>query len=146
MFGTSAVSRVICLVALIGANSVVRAQTLDQQERCASSARKTFNEVQAEDNTEARKPNRTIRVFSSDYESHYNTKLNRCLVLVKKVLFVESKTGLTVYLVDANERREYAYYFDADGKILGCTLSASKPVTYCKTKEEFDEFVARYME
>jgi hypothetical protein len=139
----SAVSRLICIVALVGATSVTRAQTLDQQERCASSARKFFNEMQAEVNVEAREPKSPTSVFSSDYESHYNTTLNRCLILVKKVL----RSGLTVYLVDANERREYAYYFDNDGHI-SCTLttSSAKPVTYCKTKQEFDEFVARHME
>ena len=45
--------------------------------------------------------------MSADYQSHYNTKMRRCLMAVQTMdsLGPSGKTGFTEYLVDPIERR-----------------------------------------
>lgn len=92
----------------------------------------------------------------STYQSHYNTKLKQCLMLIKRSRdFSLDKTMLYEwYLVDAVERRYYAFYgenmrYEGGPKrtFESCELTPSlRQKTLCKTREEFDAFVAEYME
>jgi hypothetical protein len=54
-------------------------QTLDQQEKCAAQARKTYQEDTYKERVESQRLG-VPEPMSSDYQSHYNTKLNRCLI------------------------------------------------------------------
>lgn len=139
---------------LVSVTTLAHSQSpLDMQERCASLARKGFedfeNEAKAIDN-EARANHQTIGTWTSDYQSHYNTRLNKCLMLI-------SRTGSALkawVLVDAIERHVFAAYSElADTEIAKqagrrwCLLEPSfRQSTRCKTREEFDAFVAEYMD
>ena len=90
-----------------------------------------------------------IDVLSSNYQGHYNPKLDRCFMLVSRTWTTSSrgKNGRTTYLVDAIGGRTYAYYQEPEEEKPSCTLYPSfTKVTYCETSAEFNEFVAGYME
>jgi hypothetical protein len=131
----------------------VQGQTLDQQERCAQQARRAFQQIQAE----ARISNQKFgsNQISSDYQSHYNTKSGKCLMLVETTNMAGSQSDTSAYLMDANERRQYAFYLwisKKDKKYwevppISCELTPSlREKKVCTSREEFDAFVADYME
>src|SRR5262249_18835308 len=128
-------------------------QTLDQQERCAQQARRAFQEIQAEARIADKKFG--SHELSSDYQSHYNTKIGKCLMLVDTTSSLAGETSMAAYLIDAYERRQYAYYLwmtKKDKKYwevppLSCELTPRlNEKRFCTSREEFDEFVANYME
>jgi hypothetical protein len=128
-------------------------QTLDQQERCAQQARRAFQQIRAEAKIADKKFG--THEMSSDYQSHYNTKIGKCLMFVESMASVGEEMSTTAYLIDANERRQYAYYLwmtKKDKKYWevppsSCELTQSfKEKKSCTSREEFDEFVAGYME
>ena len=139
-------------VMLVSVNFGLHAQTLDLQERCASLAREAFNEDEArsaEAISAISKSGLKIDVLSSNYQGHYNPKLDRCFMLVSRTWTTSSrgKNGRTTYLVDAIEGRTYAYYQEPEEEKPSCTLYPPfTKVTYCETSAEFNEFVAGYME
>jgi hypothetical protein len=128
-------------------------QSLDLQALCAAQARKAFQEAEREFNNDpAGKLQTTV---SSDYQSHYNTKLKKCLVLVEATRMLGSQSSTSVYLTDAFERRMYASYLwisRGNKKYWEvppstCELTPSlRQKKNCTTREEFDAFVADYME
>ena len=144
----------ITLIA-IAYGSIARAQSLDQQERCAQQAKRAYAETEAEFEAYNRaQTQKTVR-FSGDYQSHYNVKLGKCLMLVETYDMIDSQSITTAYVRDANEHRQYANYLwiSKEGKKywevqpMGCELTPSlREKRFCKTREEFDEFVAPYME
>ena len=87
---------------------------------------------------------------SGTYQSHYDTKLKRCLMLTTDLHALQDDNVEVVTLVDANERRKYATYQEmqsTSGKVLSCKLTPSiRHETTCKNREEFEAFVAKYME
>jgi hypothetical protein len=76
-------------------------------------------------------------------------------MLIETTSSLAGKTSTSAYLMDANERRQYAFYLwmtKKDKKYwevppLSCELTPSlKEKKSCASREEFDEFVANYME
>ena len=62
--------------------SAGHAQTLDQQERCAMEAKGAFQDIEAKDRADEKAVG--VTEIASDYQSHYNTKIGKCLMLVEK--------------------------------------------------------------
>src|SRR5262249_27976745 len=58
-------------------------QTLDLQERCKSDASQMFQELEDENNAKYDPPT-LVRRSASDHQNHYNTRLNRCLLLLQR--------------------------------------------------------------
>jgi hypothetical protein len=118
---------------LIAGTTSNYAQSLDQQERCAQQSfrfyQKEFGFVQSDPTREGY------------YQSHYNTKLGKCLVWVK-IQNIEKAELDASFLVDANELREYAFYFE-HGR---CVLKPSLRQEIACTSREFYAFIASYME
>lgn len=144
----------IILIA-IAFGSIARAQSLDQQERCAQQAKRAYAELDAQNGTETQKMGLETVHISGDYQSHYNVKLGKCLMLVERSDMLGSQSITTAYVMDANERRQYATYvwMSREGKKywevppMACELTPSlREKRFCKTREEFDEFAAPYME
>ncbi len=140
---------IILIAIAFGSNA--RAQSLDQQERCAQQAKRAYADLETPNGAEAQK---TVRL-SGDYQSHYNLKLGKCLMLVERRDMLGSQSITTAYVIDANERRQYATYvwMSREGKKywevppMACELAPSlREKRFCKTREEFDEFAAPYME
>jgi hypothetical protein len=134
-------------------NTSAQAQSLDLQATCAAQAKKAFYETEAEWKSDPY--SKGFTTLSNDYQSHYNTKLKKCLMLVETTRLFANQQNITVYLTDAYERRIYANYqwissptkkyWEVPPSI--CELIPSlKDKRHCNSREEFDAFVADYME
>jgi hypothetical protein len=134
---------------------IAHAQSLDQQERCAQQAKRAYTEKDAQDRADMQKMGTGHSRAFGDFQSHYNVKLGNCLMLVETTDMSGSEFIKTAYITDANERRLYAIYvwMSKEGKKywevppMSCDLIVSMlEKRACKTREEFDAFVAPYME
>jgi hypothetical protein len=146
----------LVVIAMIGAFACItsaQAQTLDLQAMCAAQAKKAFQEYTAEDKVESAKWG--SQTTSLDYQSHYNTKIKKCLILTDKESFLLNKNVTSINLWDAFERRNYASWLWQPHETkkyweqppMWCELAPSyKDKKNCTTREEFDAFVAEYME
>ena len=90
-----------------------------------------------------------------DYQSHYNTKIKKCLILTEKHYTFGGQPTTAINLWDAFERREYAtWLWEAhetkkywEQPPMACELIANyRSKKNCTTREEFDAFVAEFME
>ena len=134
--------------------TVSYSQTLDLQERCAAQAKAAFVDWSNDDKLSAQKLGGS-EAFPSDYQNHFNTKLGKCLMLIEATHTLGKQISNTVMLTDANERRTYAYYLWISREAkkywevapTSCELIPTlSQKTNCTTREEFDAFVAKYME
>jgi hypothetical protein len=137
--------------------TTARSESLGIQERCASEARKAFQELEDENKSKYNQST-LIQGGGSDYQSHYNRKLDRCLILINRRSVLPLATDLSdqqrqSVLVDANERRYYANYVETQlvaetkPKIETCELMPGmRRKTVCTTRAEFDAFAATYLE
>jgi hypothetical protein len=66
----------LLIIGIMGCANLAYPQTLDLQAMCATQAKKVFQEGETEAKGFGSK-----RV-SADYQSHYNTKIKKCLVLI----------------------------------------------------------------
>jgi len=128
----------LCVVA-----TTATAQSLEQQAVCAKQAKIALQEYGNEIQKKA-SPNLDQH---SDYQSHYNTKLNKCLMEIETTFFDGGHITTSVLLMDAFEQRVYASYVWASPNVNSCDLvPTSQTQTHCSSREEFDAFVAKYME
>ena len=134
-----------------------QSQSLDLQERCATDARKTFRQLERENDAKYDAA-ALIQKAAGDFQSHYNSKINRCLLLINRAAVIPLSANLSnqqrqSFLVDANERRYYASYVetqlasDSKAKVERCELRPTmRYTTACTSRDEYDAFVATYLE
>jgi hypothetical protein len=134
--------RVATAIAIIIATSATMAQGQSPQEQatCAQQAMAAFQEYKRE-----------APPGTSDYQSHYNDKLNKCFILIKQMSELNGQPVMTTELYDAIERRGLASYIQLTkgGKeyLRTCELKpTSQEETICSSKQQFDAFVSKYME
>jgi hypothetical protein len=115
-----------------------------EQEVYAKHAKVAFQEYSADEQKSGIKP------FTSDYQSHYNTKLDKCLIRIEETIPSDGEFITNVLLFEVFERRLYASYFSKSGsKVLTyCDLIPTfhDEKTFCSSRGEFDSFVSKYME
>jgi hypothetical protein len=140
------------ILAALSAGAIVlicglaKAQTLDEQAKCAAQARVAFNEIETQ-----RKPGLLkygTKDFAATFASYLNLQINRCFVMINST-FTDSYNhfGNETDLTDAISRHGYAFYSDRGGKTSTCELSPpGKARVICASREEFDAFTAQYME
>ena len=129
-------------IAIIIAASATMAQGQSPQEQttCAQQAKAAF-----QDYKEGAPPG------FSDYQSHYNKELNKCLVLITQKGELNGQPVMATELHDAIERHWLASYaqLTKGGKeyVLNCELKPTiqEKETICKSKQEFEAFVSKYM-
>jgi hypothetical protein len=135
---------VIIIAVLLG--SMVAARSADRQAECTAQAQTTFRDVTREYVAVLESLNLPFEITSNSFEAHYNGKVGRCLLLVRKTASVLRSSSDIVYLLDADSRYIYALYADADGKMQSCALMRSPRDTQtCQARREFDAFVADYL-
>jgi hypothetical protein len=143
------------ILSVIAFGPIARAQSLDQQERCAQLAKRTFADLEAEHRADMKTAGLGTSPFSDDYRSHYNVKLGKCLMLIERLDMLGSQSAARAFVVDANERRQYANFvwISEDGKKMWeispkvCELTPRWSETrLCMSRKEFDELVGPYME
>jgi hypothetical protein len=132
---------VLCLLLTA---TTASAQSLEQQAICAKQAKVAFEKYNADSKEFAKEaaPNFT------EYQSHYNTKINKCLIDIDGMFIGNGTTTTFALLMDAYEQRIYAQYFGGGSPGNdSCDLTPSfKEQTHCSSKDEYDAFVAKYME
>ena len=139
---------IVC-VALFAGIVQAQSQALDNQELCAVQARRTFQQYEKDSNTG---PLADFgQTISSDSQSHFNTKLKKCFILIE----AKSSGGNSATLFDAYERRAYANYLwiaREDKKYwevppTTCEMMPTRVAKkICESREEFDLFVKSYLE
>jgi hypothetical protein len=121
---------------------------------CATQAKKAYAEELREDKS-GLLASVDSKLISSDYSSHYNTKLGKCLVLIQSTRSHGKEFSNSRVLIDAFERRVYGYYLwiSKEGTKFWevaptmCDLTPSmRETNHCNSEEEFKAFVANYME
>ena len=147
----------VALIALATCQTPAHSQSLEVQERCAAEASNTFRQLESENDAKY-DPATLIQKGVDNFQSHYNSKLKRCLLLINRVAVIPLSTNLSnqqrqSFLVDANERRYYASYVETQlaletkPKIDRCELRPTmRYKTVCTSRDEFDAFVATYLE
>jgi hypothetical protein len=124
-----------------------RRENLDLQERCATQAQKVFKQWKSEYDKESEDQRYADYVITSaDYQSHYNAKLNRCFIAVEDSM---ADGSTHKWLADAYENRPYASYWTKylEMRPRSCELTPSvREKHFCNSEEEYNEFVATYME
>ena len=85
--------------------------------------------------------------------SHYNAKINRCLILTDNTYYDGKYLSNHVNLWDAVELRNYASWLSQTEtpeylvEVVTCELTRNfKDKKNCTNREEFDAFIAEYME
>src|ERR1700676_1506672 len=113
-------------------------QSLDQQATCAAQAKRAFQEYST---------------LGMTGKSHYNAKINRCLILTDNTYFDGKYLSNHVNLWDAHELRDYATWLSQTEtseylvEVVTCELTWNfKDKKNCTTREEFDAFIAEYMQ
>jgi hypothetical protein len=135
---------------IVIATGSVRGQSLDDQAICAKQAKVAFERYYSGRGS-------AIKPISVNYRSRYNPKLNRCFVSIQTSDRVGNQIVTGAALIDAFERRFYASYsftspelnkkYVGIGPQLNCDLAPlGQAQTHCSSKEEYDAFVAKYME
>jgi hypothetical protein len=124
-------------------------EAYELQDRCHKSAEEWFDK---------RWGGRTGEVVYS-YTNHYNTKLNKCFVLLKITVLLKNKKGhifITKDLYEINEGKIYAHcvlkgsyknptdesLYIMKGNEIDCTVLDIN----CKSKVEWDALVKPYIE
>ena len=117
-------------------------ENLELQEKCAQQAAKMFEQL-------GYKLDRAVRGVFATYQSHFNANLGKCLMTLN---IGGAATGDQRHLFDAYEQRGYAEYMTTPGQKYRerpphCRLTPSSgKETPCKSEEEYETFVAIYME
>lgn len=113
-------------------------QSLDRQATCAAQAKRAFQEYS------------TLGMIG---RSHYNAKINRCLILTDNTYYDGKYLSNHVNLWDALELRNYASWLSQTEtpeylvEVVTCELTRNfKDKKNCTNREEFDAFIAEYME
>ena len=136
------------ILCLLLTATTASARSLEQQAICAKQAKVAFEEYSADPKSSGPKK------LTNDYESHYNPKLNRRLMAIQTTELMGKETYVTALLMDAFQRHVYAAFnwLSHEGKEYGeapiiCQLTpTSQTQTHCSSKDEYDAFVAKYME
>ena len=138
----SAVLFIVLLVVILVAyfyNSESEEQAIKTQlllqEQCADTAKNFFWEDKwgrvAED----------INSSNVNYTNHYNSKYNKCFVLITERYSDGSGTSLALY--DVLDHKEYANgSFGLTASGVYCTILNGD----CKTISDFNKFISEYME
>src|SRR5262245_15878215 len=109
--GRGGIMRTLLALAVLSTlASGVNAQTMAEQAQCAEQAQVAARDDNFKWETEARQMGMGAQTTSFDYQSHYNTKEKRCLVLTIRTYNFGGEAIKTKNLFDAFEKRDYAVY------------------------------------
>jgi hypothetical protein len=131
----------VCAFFILAAVTVAHAQSLQEQTICASQAGKAYR-------ADYVAPVPGMKLETSNFQSHYNTKLNKCLMLTNQIIEYSGQTTMTAQLSDVIERHVFAdYSLNMKNNIMVCQLTPTLDKTMnCSSRDEFNSFVAKYME
>jgi hypothetical protein len=117
------------------------------QDKCEFHANLAFREWFEYRKAEARFWDEDLERLTADYHSNYSTRLRHCLMLVEESALSKQGLARVSFIVDITEQREYAFYQADQNEVIVCELKPTvNQETFCKTRDEFDNFVTTYMD
>lgn len=145
---------VLAMILIVVNGSVAKSQPSDFHARCATEAQKLFQEAGHDANVNPLVS--PIAPVSRHYQSHYNTRLKKCLMLLEENQYVANQTVTSATLIDTDDRYLYAFYlyvWRAEEEKEGlqnspamCELNPDlQTKIQCDGRRQFDAFVARYL-
>ena len=87
---------------------IAKSQPSDFHARCATEAQKLFQEAGHDANVNPLVS--PIAPVSRHYQSHYNTPLKKCLMLLEENQYVANQVATSATLIDTDDRYLYAFY------------------------------------
>jgi 5'-3' exonuclease len=113
------------------------------QEKCGKICNEMFQKEYGKSGVKSDKTG----TMMSNYSNHYNTKLNRCFILLTTTSIPKGKENNPLVmknLFDINENKEFGYLYKSHNNAvpLGCNVG-NKP---CKSEAEFEAMIKPYME
>ncbi|MEW9570530.1 hypothetical protein ABQJ54_02060 [Rhodanobacter sp. Si-c] len=115
------------------------ADNLDLQSKCTIDAKRTF-ELLGYSYREANHGG------TDSFVSHYNAAMQRCFMVITDVDASSGHLLTQMYLLDANEQLGYGTWTGNGSDPIECTLTpAGGNAQGCKSEQEFDQYVVRYM-
>ena len=135
------IAAVSCMITAV-LHPTANAQSPDPQQKCATEAKIAFQDLRREYDAEARGLQLKVDVRLNDYRHYYNTKLERCLLVLNK-----NTSGRTLpHVLPDRHRSTHVCYLHGNEQVQSCTLIQSVRQTMaCKSRDEFDAFVSQYM-
>lgn len=107
-------------------------------EQCGKQAAQIFTK---ENGTGIEGSEKEIMMLSN-YENHYNRKLNKCFYLLTSVLRdAEGRSGAIKYLRDINENKKYGSVSSANNQLMNCDVLGKR----CHSEDEWNSLIAPYM-
>jgi hypothetical protein len=97
---------VLAIFGIIACNMSAQSQPIDLQAKCAVQGKQAFDEWESEFARGATTAGLTYKTISRDYQSHYNSKLKKCFVLVQTNRMLGEDSTVSVYLADAYEKAD----------------------------------------
>jgi hypothetical protein len=145
---------IFAIISVLACSTLAHSQPLDLQEKCAEQAKKVFRQSYSGSKVEMEKETYGQKTISSDFRSRYNTKINKCLMLIEEQYAYprqNNKMWTLVILTDAYKRRDYANLLqvktETQTEVMVCELRpSSKKKKRCTSRKDLDSFVAEYME
>ena len=147
-------SVIFASIGILTSGTLSRSQSIDVQEKCASQAQMSYQESERE----GREHSTRLGAFftgSSKYRSHYNTRLQKCLMLIDQTQTLGNRVSAGATLTDADARHVYAIYIwisrenknHSEVPPIVCELiPPESDRRNCTSRNEFDAFVAVYMD
>jgi hypothetical protein len=148
--------RALFAASYVAGSQVLAQVSLDLRESCARQAEIVFRDRgYSKGVTRPKEDNSGRYDVIANFESHYNTELNRCFMLLEIFGVGASNAGFQIRsLFDAYEGRTYAEFAwgpAEDKKYFEvrpyCRLMSSRDdQSNCRSEAEFNAFITRYME
>jgi hypothetical protein len=131
----------VCLSFIIATASNASARSHQEQALCAKQAETAYQAYSNAGSVPG-------KLESSWHQSHYNAKLNKCLILVDQMYQHNGETSTTAHLFDVFDRRVLANFsLNLDSHFMDCKLTPTLDQREsCSSKNAFDAFVEKYME
>ncbi len=138
----------ICIIFPLFGNSQATSDkdAYEVQDRCSRNARVFFKEFNRTKSSGSDEVNNSV-ISLSDYTNHYNSKLNKCFILIWTSTRYDRKSGprehlLQKMLCDINEHDCFANLVIYRDKVSACEVSDNT----CQTAAEWNSLVTPFME
>lgn len=116
------------------------------QDKCEFDADLAFREWLEKRKAEAAFWDEDVGKLTANYHSYFSPTLHHCLMLIEETASSERGVERVSFIVDLTKQHEYAFYLANKNEVVVCELKPTAHYeTFCKTRSEFDDFVAAYM-
>jgi hypothetical protein len=126
------------VLSIVGCNNQNPKEQYQLQEQCGKRCEEYFKNENGNGTI-----NDKEQFGNVSYQSHYNRKMNKCLILLneKGIKKNNDKIYKMNTLLDVNEKKKFGFFYNF-GTLTFCDVLEKK----CKSEEEWNSLVKPYME